>query len=172
MQNLNTVTLIGRVGSEPEGKEINGAPVCNFRMATNRAWLDQSGQKKEVATWHRIVCWNKQAESCQQYVHKGMLVFVTGSLETREYEKDGEKRSITEIRAMQVGFLSGREGDGQAAPAAAQDRGRQGPPAGAPAPQRGYGDDRRQASPAPRNSGYGGSGGGYGVHAGSDDVPF
>lgn len=114
MQNLNSVTLIGRVGTDPESKDVNGAAVCQFRMATNRAWTTPQGEKKEVATWHRIVTWNKTAEVCQQYVHKGMMVFVTGSLETREYEKNGEKRSITEVRAQQVGFLSGRE-KGQAA---------------------------------------------------------
>ena len=112
MQDLNQVTLIGRVGVDPEGREVNGTTACNFRMATNRSWTDAQGQRKEVAHWHRIVCWNKTAELVQRYCKKGMLVYVTGALESREYEKNGEKRTMVEVRAHQVGFLSG-DGQGQ-----------------------------------------------------------
>lgn len=112
---LNKVTLIGSLGTDVETKVINdNATVANFSLATNKRWVDKSGQKQEKTEWHRIVTWNKTAELCSKYLTKGSKVYLEGEIETQEYEKDGEKRYATKIIARDVKFLSPK---GNTAPA-------------------------------------------------------
>src|SRR6516162_10003515 len=96
-RSLNEVRLIGRLGQDADTKFTpNGTAVTSFSIATNRRWKDkQSDEWKEVTDWHKIVLWN--GENVSQYLTKGKKVYISGRLQTRSYDKDGEKRYITEI---------------------------------------------------------------------------
>lgn len=111
MSSLNQVQLIGRLGQDPEVKFLpNGDAVCNVSLATSEKWRDKtSGEQKEKTEWHRVVLFGKLAEIAGEYLRKGALVFFQGKIETRQWEKDGEKRYSTEIRANQMTMLGGKE---------------------------------------------------------------
>ena len=101
MSGVNKVILIGRLGKEPEVRNLeNGAVVANFTMATSESYKDKvTGEKKEVTEWHNIVLWRGLAEISQKYLHKGDLVYIEGKLKTRSWEKEGVTRYTTEIVA-------------------------------------------------------------------------
>lgn len=104
---FNKITLIGRLGRDPEVRVTSAGTVVNFSLATEETWLDNQGQKQTRTEWHRIVVWGKQAEPCAKYLTKGRLVFVEGSLQTRKYQDNqGQERSVTEVKAQRVLFLS------------------------------------------------------------------
>jgi single-strand DNA-binding protein len=107
---VNKVILIGRLGRDPEVKYTQGGTaVARFSLATDEVWKDQSGEKQQKTEWHNIVAWNKLAEICGQYLAKGRLVYIEGRLQTRNWEdKDGNKRTTTEIRADNMVMLGGR----------------------------------------------------------------
>lgn len=114
---VNKVFLVGSLGADPELKYTpSSRPVCNFRMATTDTWKDKSGARQERTEWHRIVAWGDLAETCSKYLAKGRLVHVEGKLQTRTYEKDGQKHYATEVVADRVTFL-GSAGDKGAAAA-------------------------------------------------------
>ena len=97
---LNKVELIGRLGKDPEVKHLtNGSAVANFSVATSEVWKDKrSGEKQEKTEWHNIVVWNeKTIEFIEKYLNKGDLVRIEGKIQTRSWEKDGEKKYATEI---------------------------------------------------------------------------
>lgn len=98
---LNECMLIGHLGKDPESRSTAGGKmVVNFTLAT-------SAGKDKPADWHNIVVWEKQAETCAQYLSKGMLVCVKGRIIYRSWDdKNGQKKYITEIVANQVVFLS------------------------------------------------------------------
>jgi single-strand DNA-binding protein len=97
-RDLNKVLLIGNLTHDPELRETSsGHPVCGFRLATKRVWTSGSGEKKEATQYHRIVAWDQLAMLCGKYLKKGRRVYVEGRLSHREYEKDGEKRTISEV---------------------------------------------------------------------------
>jgi len=103
---LNKITLIGRLGRDPETRMTPAGTVVNFSLATDETWLDSQGQKQTRTEWHRIVVWGKQAELCAKFLAKGRLVFVEGSLQTRKYQDNqGQERSVTEVKAQRVLFL-------------------------------------------------------------------
>lgn len=105
---MNKVILVGRVGQDPDVRATqSGVPVTNFSLATNEYWKDKAtGERRERTEWHRIVAWDRQAQFCADYLRKGMLLLVEGSLQTRSWEgKDGQKRYTTEIRAQNIQFL-------------------------------------------------------------------
>ena len=115
-KSVNKVTLIGRLGKDPELKyTASGTPFCRFSMATDDSWNDKnSGERQERTEWHNIVAWDRLAEICNQYLTKGQLVYIEGALQTREWDdQDGNKRRITEIRARDMVMLGGK-GDGAA----------------------------------------------------------
>jgi single-strand DNA-binding protein len=112
-RSVNKVTLLGRLGRDPEMKYTgSGTPFCRFSMATDDAWTDKgSGEKQERTEWHNIVVWDRLAEICNQYLTKGKMVYIEGSLQTREWEdKEGVKRKTTEIRAREMVMLGGPGG--------------------------------------------------------------
>jgi single-strand DNA-binding protein len=89
-------------------------------MAVNRNYTTQSGEKREDACFVTVVVWGKQAESCSEYLDKGSQIFVEGRLQTRDWEgKDGQKRTVTEVVAERVQFMSRTKGAPAAVPAAA-----------------------------------------------------
>lgn len=113
---LNKAMIIGRLTRDPEARTTpQGQNVCSFGVATNRAWTDASGTKKEAVEYHNIVTWGKLAEIVSQYLAKGRRVFVEGRLQTRDWQaQDGSKRNRTEIIAENVIMLDGRRDDSTA----------------------------------------------------------
>lgn len=96
---INKAILIGNVGKQPDIRTMqNGGKVANFSLATSERWTDKgSGEKKERTEWHRIVVFGNLAEVVEKYVHKGSKVYVSGAIQTRKYEKDGQDHYTTEI---------------------------------------------------------------------------
>ncbi|MBZ5495161.1 MAG: single-stranded DNA-binding protein [Acidobacteriia bacterium] len=108
MGSMNKVILIGRLGKDPEDRvTAGGTRVSNFSLATNQFRPGNgNGAAQETTEWHRIAAFGKAAELCIQYLHKGSLVCVEGSLQTRSWEKPpGERHYMTEIIAARVTFL-------------------------------------------------------------------
>ncbi len=104
---LNLVQLIGNVGKAPELHHLqNGTPVCRLSVATGKDWTDDKGQKHSKTEWHTVVCWKKLAEIVAKYCRKGSKIYVSGELETRSWEDNGQKRYATEVKASDVKFLS------------------------------------------------------------------
>ena len=97
---INKVILIGNIGNDPEVKTMqSGDKVCNFSVATGESWKDKAtGERKERTEWHRVVVFNQGLINvCENYLKKGSKVYVEGQVETRNYEKDGQKIYTTEI---------------------------------------------------------------------------
>lgn len=109
---LNKVTLIGRLGSNPELKYTpGGAAVVNVSLATTRRWKDkQSGERKEETEWHRLVFFTRLAEVVAEYVKKGGLIYVEGRIRTQKWQKEGQDHYTTEIMVGQMNML-GSKGD-------------------------------------------------------------
>lgn len=107
MASLNKVMIIGNVGSDPEMRFTpSGNPVTSFSVATNRVYTPADGERKQETEWFAVVCWNKLAEQCNQFLTKGRLVYAEGRLRTRTWEtSDGQKHYRTEIIANRVTFL-------------------------------------------------------------------
>ena len=108
---INEVTLIGNLGRDPELKHTNkGTAVCNLSLATtHRAKVGDQWQ--DQTEWHRVTVWGKTAENVAQYCQKGKQIFVRGRIQTRSYEKDGQRHYATEIVAEFVKFLGSRASD-------------------------------------------------------------
>ncbi len=114
MRGVNKVILIGNLGRDPEIRYTrDGTAVANLNLATSDSWKDSQGQRQERTEWHRVVAWDKLAEIAKEYLSKGRQVYIEGRLQTRSWEdKEGHKRTTTEIRADQMVMLGGRGGDG------------------------------------------------------------
>ena len=99
MASVNKVTIIGRIGKDPEIRHTqSGQTVATMSVATDESYKDQSGQKVEKTEWHKIVVWGKQADFVANYLGKGRLVYVEGKLETRKWQdQSGQDRYSTEI---------------------------------------------------------------------------
>lgn len=111
MGSVNRVTLLGRIGRDAECRFTqSGTPVASFTMATTERYATAGGEKREDTQWHRIVLWGKRAEALSQYLTKGKQVFVDGKLTTREYEKDGAKQRITEVKVDDIQFVDSQNG--------------------------------------------------------------
>ena len=153
MGTVNKVIIVGNMGRDAEVRYTpGGAAVATLSLATTDVWNDKSGQRQEKTEWHRVVVWGKQAETLAEYLTKGRQIYVEGRLQTRQWDdKDGNKRSTTEIRSDRIVLLGGR-GGGEAGGGGGGDYG------------------------SPRPSSSGGSGGG-GPAPGppeltEDDIPF
>ena len=99
---LNKVLLIGRLGADPEIKQmVNGKNVARLSIATSQSWKDKtSGERKEKTAWHRIVIFNEGLVNVvQQYLKKGANVYIEGSLTTRKWkdESSGQDKYSTEV---------------------------------------------------------------------------
>ena len=103
---MNYVSMIGRLTKTPDIRQTNtGKNVCTFTLAVNRRYKDADG--KTTADFFTVQAWGKLAELCARYLDKGSKVFISGELRNRSYEaKDGSKRTVTEIIANEVEFLS------------------------------------------------------------------
>lgn len=105
--------IVGRLGQDPKLNHTqSGIAVCNFSIAEDRSYI-KDGSKVDKVEWHKITCWNKQAENCAKYLGKGSMVMVEGQNETRKYQdQQGQDKYTTEIKAIRVQFLDSK-GKGQ-----------------------------------------------------------
>jgi single-strand DNA-binding protein len=146
MAGINKVIIVGHLGKDPEVSYMpSGKAVAKFSVATSESWKDKtSGERTERTEWHRIVAYDKLGEFCGEYLSKGRLIYLEGKIQTRSYDdKEGVKRSITEIIAMNVQFLGPREPGG------------------------GIRSDSSSGGAPPRDTG-----GGPGPPVADDDIPF
>jgi single-strand DNA-binding protein len=99
MGSINKVILVGNLTRDPELRHTsNKKPVCVIGLATNRHWVDEHGQKHEEPEYHRLVAWDKLAETCHQYLRKGRKIYAEGRLQTRSYTgQDSIEKYATEI---------------------------------------------------------------------------
>lgn len=121
MASLNKVFLIGNLTRPPELRYTpSGTAVADLRLAVNRNYTTQGGDRREETCFLTVVVWGKQAESCGEYLDKGSPILVEGRLQTRDWEaKDGGKRSVTEVVAERVQFMGRGKGAASGAPAPA-----------------------------------------------------
>lgn len=152
----NKMTAIGNVGTDPEMRYTpSGSAVTSFRIATNERYTTRDGERKEETEWFTVTAWSRLAETCNQFVVKGMRVYVEGRLKSSSWvANDGQTRFRNEIIAREVKFLGGRQGGGEG--------------------YGGYGDGPQGGGYGGGNpGGYGGSGeyggGGYGGDAPPED---
>lgn len=110
-RSFNQVTLMGNLTRDPELRQIpSGQSVCSFSLALNRSFKDKDGNWQEATDFVDVVAWGPLGERIAQYVTKGRPVLVSGRLQSRQWEQDGQKRSKLEVVASDVTFLGGREG--------------------------------------------------------------
>jgi len=119
---LNKVILIGRVGRDPEVRYIpSGAPVATFSVATDESFKSKNGEQQQHTEWHKVVAWNKLAEICGEYLTKGKLVYIEGSIRSRQWEdQSGNKRTSYEIIARNMQMLGSRSDSERAAAGASR----------------------------------------------------
>jgi single-strand DNA-binding protein len=108
-KSVNKVILVGNLTRDPELRHTaeNKKAVCTFGLATNRNWTDQNGEKREEPEFHRIVAWDKLAETCHQYLRKGRKIFAEGRLQYRSYTgQDGLEKFSAEIVLEDMAILN------------------------------------------------------------------
>ena len=111
---LNKIQIIGNLGRDPEMRYTpGGTPVTNFSVAVGRRRRGQDDQMAEETDWFRVVCWDKLAEIADQYLKKGMRVYVEGRVQIRKYTgNDGTERTSVDVVANDMIMLSGRDEGG------------------------------------------------------------
>ena len=115
---LNKAILMGRLTADPELKQTNnGLSVCSFTLAVDRDYKSENGERQ--ADFINCVAWRERAEFLSKYFSKGAMVAVVGQIQTRSYEKDGQKRTATEVVCEQITF-TGEKREKPAAPQAAE----------------------------------------------------
>ena len=106
MPTLNRVQLIGRLGKDPEGRFTpTGKKVTNFSLAVDNRWKTATGEAKDSTEWVNIEAWGRLAEVCDEYLHKGSLIYVEGRLKTDRYEDEGQTKYFTKIVMSTFQFL-------------------------------------------------------------------
>ncbi|AAU37192.1 single-stranded DNA-binding protein [Basfia succiniciproducens] len=111
MAGINKVIIVGHLGNDPEIRTMpNGEAVANISVATSESWTDKNtGERREVTEWHRIVFYRRQAEVAGEYLRKGSQVYVEGRLRTRKWQdQNGQDRYTTEIQGDVLQMLGGR----------------------------------------------------------------
>ena len=110
---LNKVMLIGRVGQDPQVRQVGDNKVAAFTLATSEKYRDRNGEVKEQTEWHNIVIWGKMAETAEKYVTKGLQLYVEGRIKTEKYTaNDGTDRYTVKVYATSMQFL-GSKSEGQ-----------------------------------------------------------
>ena len=101
---MNKVSLVGRMTKEPELKlTSNQKSYCNFTLAVDRKFKDANGQRQ--TDFINCIAWNQTATFISKYFHKGNRIGISGSIQTRSYEKDGNKTFVTEVLAEEAEFV-------------------------------------------------------------------
>ena len=114
MAGINKVIIVGNLGNDPEIRTMpNGEAVANISVATSESWTDKNtGERREVTEWHRIVLYRRLAEIAGQYLRKGSQVYVEGRLKTRKWQdNNGQDRYTTEIQGDNLQMLGARNQD-------------------------------------------------------------
>jgi single-strand DNA-binding protein len=112
---INKVILVGRLGKDPEIRSTpQGTSVAKFTVATDERFTDKAGEKQERTEWHNIVAWGKLGEICGQYLKKGKLVYIEGSIRTDSWDdkESGQKKYRTEVVANTMKMLDRRGDEG------------------------------------------------------------
>ena len=112
---INKVILVGRLGKDPEIRSTpQGTTVAKFTVATDEKFTDRAGEKQERTEWHNVVAWGKLGEICGQYLRKGKLVYIEGSIRTDSWDdkESGQKKYRTEIVANTMKMLDRRGDEG------------------------------------------------------------
>lgn len=112
---INKVILVGRLGKDPEIRSTpGGQSVAKFTLATDEKFTDRAGEKQERTEWHNVVAWGKLGEICGQYLKKGKLVYIEGSIRTDSWDdkESGQKKYRTEIVARDMKMLDRRGDEG------------------------------------------------------------
>lgn len=106
---INKVILVGHLGRDPEVRYTpSGDAVADVSLATTEFYKDKNGERNEKTEWHNLVMWRAQAEFAKEWLKKGQLVYAEGRLQTRTWDdKEGQKRSKTEIQVDQITILGG-----------------------------------------------------------------
>ncbi len=164
---VNKVILIGNLGADPEVRRLpSGDPVINMRIATSETWRDKnSGERRERTEWHNVVIFNDQlAKVAEQYLKKGMKVYVEGALQTRKWQdQSGQDRYSTEVVLQKFrGELQMLDARGQGEGGARADFGSSGPEDAFP---------RSSGGGSRGGGGQQGGGGGYSRDL-DDEIPF
>lgn len=166
MADLNKVFLMGRLTFDPELRRIpSGTAVTELRLATSRTWMGRDGERKEETLYIDVTVWDRQAETCCQYLRKGSGVHVEGSLKMDSWDDKttGEKRTKIKVHADRVQFLDRRDSasspvEEEFSAPSQREAGPSAPPRrSAPAPS---------LEPQPRSAGNGASRGGFGASGG------
>lgn len=118
MKGINKVILVATCGNDPQVKNFpNGGKLVQFSVATNESWVDKNtGERRQETEWHRVVANNRTADIIEQYVKKGMRLYIEGSLKTRKWtDQQGIERYATEINCFTVQILEqmNQQGQGQ-----------------------------------------------------------
>jgi len=110
---LNKVQLIGRLGKDPEGRFTpNGKKVAHFSLAVSQHWKTKEGDAKEITEWVNVEAWGRLGEICEQYLHKGRLIYLEGRLKTDRFdERGGEPKYSTRIVAQAMQMLDHKPQD-------------------------------------------------------------
>ncbi|SUB23238.1 single-stranded DNA-binding protein [Avibacterium avium] len=140
MAGVNKVIIVGNLGNDPEIRTMpNGEAVANISVATSESWMDKNtGERREITEWHRIVFYRRQAEIVGEYLRKGSKVYVEGRLRTRKWQdQNGQDRYTTEIQGDVLQMLDSRA-------------------------------ERTQGGYAPQGGGYAQQGGGYAAQQGGN----
>lgn len=169
---VNKVILVGNLGADPEIRRLNsGDPVVNLRIATSETWRDKNtGDRKEKTEWHNVVIFNDNlAKVSEQYLKKGMKVYIEGQLQTRKWQdQQGQDRYTTEVvlqkfrGELQMLDSRGQGGDSQVG------QGDRGSDFGQSSPGDDYGNSRRASANGGRS---GPASGGFSREL-DDDIPF
>lgn len=110
---FNKVTLLGNLTRDPELRTTpNGRSVCSFSLAVNRSWKGADGTTQEAVDFFDCVAWAKAGELIAQYTQKGRALLVSGRLQSRSWEQDGNKRSKVEVVVEDFNFISDGRGGG------------------------------------------------------------
>lgn len=123
---FNKVILMGNLTRDPEVRTTpNGQSVANFSLAVNRTWKGADGNQQESVSYIDCVAWGRTGEVIAQYIQKGRPILVSGRLDQRSWEQDGQKRSKVEVVVEDFNFVGGGVGggdyqSGSSAPAAAK----------------------------------------------------
>lgn len=113
MSSVNKVILVGRVGADPEVRDLpSGSSVANFNIATSEKYKGKDGQLVEQTEWHRLELWEGLAKIAQQYVKKGSQIYVEGKIKTEEWtDKEGVAKKGTKIRVLSMTLLGSPSGN-------------------------------------------------------------
>ena len=112
---INKVILVGRLGKDPEIRSTpGGTSIAKFTLATDEKFTDRNGEKQERTEWHDIEAWDRLGEICGQYLRKGKLVYIEGSIRTDSWDdkETGQKRSRKKIVAREMKMLDRKDDSG------------------------------------------------------------